>query len=226
VAPTAGPVRNWRFHITGIATVTRGETLPKEPPEVQELFDRIAACLPLGVPLDAPGFRSVGVLYANEGDLISGEGAAYYGGRWNPPGIQAVYASLDPVTATRESFQEFIKYGFKPDNIRPRVMVGVKLKLRCLLDLRSPSVRRKVGFRLDDLLQEDWHGIQSAGQEAWTQAIGRGCGLAGFEGLLVPSVTEGRGANVVVFPDRLRPESSIEPIGADELPPHPSKWPR
>lgn len=171
------------------------------------------------------GFRSAGVKYANENDLISGDGAGKYGGRWNPPGIRAIYMSLDPVTATKESYQEFIKFGFKDNNIRPRVMVGAKLKLRRLLDLTDTKVRRKLGFRLDELTEGNGHAIQSGGEESRTQAIGRGCRSAGFEGLIVPSVRNRLGKNVAVFPDNLGNGSSIEPMAKEELPPHPSDWP-
>jgi RES domain-containing protein len=199
--------------------------LSKESPEVQELFDRILACLPLAVKLKATGFRSAGVKYANETDLISGDGAGYYGGRWNPPGIRAVYMSLDPVTATKESYQELAKFGFK-DSIKPRVMAGAKLKLRRLLDLTDAKVRRKLRFRLDELTREDWHAIQSGGVESWTQAIGRGCRLAGFEGVIAPSARYRGGKTVVAFPDNLGKGSSIELMLKEELPPHPSDWPK
>lgn len=35
---------------------------------------------------------------------LSGSGAAIYGGRWNPIGLPAVYASMDPATAALETF--------------------------------------------------------------------------------------------------------------------------
>ena len=199
--------------------------LSKESSEVQELFDRILACLPLAVKLTATGFRSAGVKYANETDLISGDGAGCCGGRWNPRGIKTVYMSLHPVTAIEESYQEFIKFGFK-DNIRPRVMAGARLKLRCLLDLTDAKVRRKLEVGLKELKREDWHAIQSGGDESWTQAIGRGCRLAGFEGVIAPSARHRGGKNVVAFPDNLGKDSSIELMLKEELPPHPSDWPK
>ena len=32
-------------------------------------------------------------------DMLSGEGAAKYGGRWNPKGMPAVYCSENPIVA-------------------------------------------------------------------------------------------------------------------------------
>lgn len=199
--------------------------MSSEPEEVQDLFDRIAACGSRAVKLKASAFRSAGVKYANEGDLISGSGASYNGGRWNPPGVKAIYASLDPVTAVKESYQEFLKYGFKVQHIRPRVMAGVKLNVKCLLDLTDGGIRRKLDFSLGDLTGEDWHAIQSGGDESWTQAIGRGALLAGFEGLLAPSARDRNGKNVVIFPDNLASTSAVELMATDELPPHPWDWP-
>ncbi len=192
--------------------------MSKESPEVQELFDRILDCLPLAVKLTASGFRSAEVKYANETDLISGDGAGFWGCRWNPRGIRAVYMSLDPVTATEESYQEFIKFGFKVKNIKPRVMAGARLELRCLLDLTDAKVRRKLKFSSKELKEEDWRAIQSAGDESWTQAIGRGCRFAGFEGLIAPSARHRGGKNVVVFPDKLPEGSFIELMAPEELP--------
>lgn len=198
--------------------------MSKDSPEVQKLFALIAGCLPLAVGLDAPVFRSAGVKYANEKDFVSGEGAGFYGGRWNPPGIKAVYGSLDPVTATAESFQQFLTFGFKISDIRPRLMMGMRVKVHRLLDLTSAKTRRKIGFRLADLIEEDWAAIQRAGEESWTQAIGRGCRSTGFEGLLAPSAQHRAGRNVVLFPDKFDSDSLLELIAGDELPPHPSRW--
>lgn len=192
--------------------------------EVVELFERIADCLSRAVSLNSSAFRSVGVRYANESDLLSGEGAACFGGRWNPPGIRAIYTSLDPVTAAKESYQEFARYGFRESEIRPRVFAGIKLKLNRLLDLTDPGIRRRLGFRLADLTQENWRAIQAGGEESWTQAIGRGALTAQFEGLIAPSAIDRHGKNVIVFPNKLTSGSQVETMAKDELPPHPSAW--
>ena len=197
-----------------------------DPKEVLELFDRIAAWMPHAVKLKAGAFRSAGVKYANEQDLISGDGASAVGGRWNRRGIRAIYLSLDPITAVQESYQEFLKYGFKAADIRPRVMAGVKVQVKRLLDLTDPKSRRTLGFSLAELIDEDWQAIQSAGEESWTQTIGRGALLAGFEGLIVPSARNRIGKNLVLFPVAISRSSSIELLAKDELPPHPTDWPK
>lgn len=194
-------------------------------PEAERLFALIAACLPLAVELHAPILRSTSVLDANAEDFVSGEGAARHGGRWNPPRVRAVYGALDPVTAVKEVYQQFLRYGFKDSDIKPRVIAGLRVEAHRLLDLTNAKVRREIGCRLADLLEEGWAAARKAGGGPLTQAIGRGCRDGGFEGLLVPSAADRSGTNVVLFPDRLGPASTIAPIAADELPPHPRDWP-
>ena len=196
-----------------------------ESDDVQDLFDRIAACKQRASPLKATGFRSTGTKYANEADLLSGHGAGAHGGRWNPRGLTAIYASLDPVTATKESYHELLQAGFPASVIRPRVMVGLAIDLKQVLDLTDGRIRRSLGLTLADLIEEVWSAIQLSGEEPWTQAIGRGAAEAGFEGILVPSARQLRGKNAVIFPGNLRRGSTVEAMAKEDLPPHPKTWP-
>jgi RES domain-containing protein len=97
--------------------------------------------------------------------------------------------------------------------------------LHQVFDLTAPGNRRRIGFSREELVLEDWHAIQSAGEESWTQAIGRGALNAGFEGLLVPSAQNRTGTNLVVFPENLQARSSMKILAKLALPPHPSTWP-
>ena len=47
-------------------------------------------------------YRLVPQRYADSQNLLSGTGAALKGGRWNPPGVPAVYLSEDAALAVRE----------------------------------------------------------------------------------------------------------------------------
>jgi RES domain-containing protein len=105
------------------------------------------------------------------------------------------------------------------------VFAGVKLTLQKVLDLTEPMILRRLGVTRELLTHEDWRAIQDAGGESRTQVIGRAAFHAGFEGLIVPSARWETGNNVVIFPDKLLRNSSIEPNSPDELPPHPSEWP-
>lgn len=192
-------------------------TEPAETPEVRELFANISELYSVAKGFSGTVVRSVGSKYATETSFFAGSGAAKTGGRWNRVGIEAVYASLDVLTATEEAYQNFIVFGLPLSSIRPRVTAGAEVSLAKVLDLTDALVRRKLRFSREDLVDEDWRAIQAAGEESWTQAIGRGCYEAGFEGILVPSARNTKGKNIVVFPKSLSKPSKLRMIAADEL---------
>jgi RES domain-containing protein len=195
-----------------------------ELPEVQALFDIIAKQRLAPTTFEGVLYRSVGTRYANEKDFLTGAGAAYYGGRWNPPRLAAVYGSMEIDTAVAEAFQNFPQAGFSLSAIRPRVIAAVDAKLRVVFDLTDSTNRRRIGFRRSDLIEEDWKAIQDSGEESWTQCIARGCFAAGFEAIVVPSARRREGKNIVVFPSALKDGSRLKIVGASDLPPHPDNW--
>ncbi len=183
-----------------------------------ELFEVIADLYP-----DAGGFddvivRNVGAKYANKNSFYSGVGAAAVGGRWNPKGLEAIYASLDVETATLEAYQDFIYRGFSMTAITPRVTAAAKVELSKTLDLTDSKIRKKLGFDQKTLIQEDWRALQRVGEESWTQAIGRGSCIAKFEALIVASARKIDGKNIVIFPQNLSNTSKIDILGSDQLP--------
>lgn len=197
----------------------------RELPEVQRLFESLSRCISGALTFDGVILRSVSVRYANEADFLSGAGSSAHGGRWNRPGIKAVYGSMDVITAVMESYQNFLKYGFDLAQIKPQVIAGASVTLQNVLDLSSAGIRRRIGFTLADLMDEDWQTIQAEGDESWTQAIGRGCRTVGFEGLIAPSArNRPKGRNLILFPDRLQPGSCVTLVDKNDLPPHPSQW--
>ncbi|WP_372717757.1 RES family NAD+ phosphorylase [Novipirellula sp.] len=190
----------------------------KDPPEVIELFQVIASMRSVAHGFDGVILRSVAMKYANQNDFFSGVGAAKTGGRWNRVGLQAIYASLDVITATKEAYQNFVAFGFSLTSIRPRVTAGASVSLGKVLDVSDKNVCFDLGFTLQELIEEDWRSIQSGGDESWTQAIGRGCHACGLEGLIVPSAQHEAGKNIVIFPGNLAKSSKIHLLAADQLP--------
>ena len=189
-----------------------------DPPEVLELFEAIANHYPAAVGFDGVIVRCVAARYAGKNDFFSGIGAAKAGGRWNRVGIEAVYASLDIDTAHAEAFQAFTYRGLPLSGMLPRVTAGAEVRVSRVFDVTSSRVRKTLGFMLQDLIEEDWRSLQKAGVESWTQAIGRGCYLAGFEGLFVPSARRRGGKNIVLFPDKVAKTGRIKILGEDQLP--------
>lgn len=189
-----------------------------DPPEVIELFEVIASFYADAGGFDGVLVRNVGAKYASKNNFYSGAGAAKTGGRWNRKGLEAIYTLLDVETATLEAYQDFIYRGFPLTIITPRVTAGAKVTLGKVLDLTDSKILKEIGFTTKELTGENWRALQNAGDESWTQAIGRGAYLAKFEGLLVPSARKEAAKNIVILPKRLARASKIEILGADQLP--------
>jgi RES domain-containing protein len=190
---------------------------PADTPEVRELFEVITSCYPSATGFSGVVVRSVSTKYATQSNFFSGVGASKSGGRWNRKGIEATYASLDVETAIKEAYQNLLHYGFPISNIRPRTTAGARVKLKKVLDITVPATLQKIGFKAKDLVIEDWRAIQLGGEESWTQSIGRGCFLAGFEGLIVPSARNPKGKNLVMFLSNFMKSSVLEILGKEDL---------
>lgn len=193
------------------------ENDPAETPEVRELFGVIASCYTSASGFSGVVVRSVNTKYATASDFFSGVGASKSGGRWNRKGLEATYTSLDIETAIKEAYQNLLHYGFPISNIRPRTTAGARVKLKKVLDITVPAILQKIGFKTKDLVIEDWRAIQRAGEESWTQSIGRACFVAGFEGLIVPSARNPRGKNLFMFPSNFMKSSVLEILGKEDL---------
>lgn len=189
----------------------------EEAPQVLDLFFKISGLQVRAIRFSGVVLRSVGAKHATQTSFFSGKGAARTGGRWNRVGIETVYASLDVLTATKEAYQNFIIYKLPLSSIRPRVMAGAEVVLSKVLDITDASIRRKLGFTREDLVNEDWRGIQAAGDESWTQTIGRGCVQSGFEGILVPSARNPKGKNIVLFPQNFTAACKLQIIAAEDF---------
>jgi RES domain-containing protein len=89
-------------------------------------------------------------------DILSGHGAYQAGGRWNAPGIYAIYGSLEPGLAADESFNFLLRhFGWQSRDVPPRMLVGIRVSLRAVLDLTNlKSVLTPLD--LGHLLLEDW----------------------------------------------------------------------
>jgi RES domain-containing protein len=63
----------------------------------------------------------------HEATWDSGEGSFRHGGRWNSPGVRAVYCALDPATAILEVA---VHKGFEVLDTQPHVLTGITISQR------------------------------------------------------------------------------------------------
>jgi RES domain-containing protein len=160
-------------------------------------------------------FRSAAIAHASAEDLISGRGAEIAGGRWNPPGLRTVYGSLNPGLSVDESLGAVLQgYGFAPEDLHPRVLAGIEVSLEAVLILDPAKAPEWLDY--DRLLKVDWRAENGEGRETASQALGRAVAERG-EALITGSAVR-IGMNIALFPDSLRPGSSIRIIHGDELP--------
>lgn len=158
-------------------------------------------------------FRSSSPAYATRADLLTGAGSKLFGGRWNAPGsFAAVYLSLSWDAATAEAVAHQRHFGIPEHAALPRVFVAVRLDLVRVLDFREGRLRQRLRVSRKRMLGGDWRKSNDLGEEAVTQALGRAAVEAGFEAILVDSAAARAGANIVVFPESLSAESTLEAV--------------
>ena len=120
------------------------------------------------------------------------------GARWNPPGVPAIYCSLDRVTALAEG-----DYAISVQPLRPtvkRTIYKLHIHLEKVLDLASRSALLDLGIGGEELFNED---------HAACQRIGGAVEWLDHDGLLVPSARSS-GVNLVIFSRKQRAEADFE----------------
>ena len=221
---------------SGQKSVCQTEMTLTAHPESEKLAGALERCRHLAGSWSGIVYRATSPRYANEGDLLTGIGSQKEGARWNPQGLfPTVYASLEPETAMAEALAHYRYYGLPIESAMPKVFVSVKARLNLVLPVLPVtharvwrerglarevhrSVWRALGLTFLRLRRERWREMQDMGKEARTQAIGRLCWEAKLEGLLVPSVADLDGVNLVYFPHNRKSESSMEIINVSDLP--------
>ena len=127
------------------------------------------------------------------------------GARWNPPGVPAIYCSLDRATALAEG-----DYAVSVQPLRPtakRTIYKLHLRLEKVLDLSSGAALLDLGI--------DGHELSNANHVA-CQTIGGAVEWLEHDGMLVPSA-RGAGPNLVVFPRHQTPEADFEVIDSEPV---------
>ena len=137
---------------------------------------------PLPGPLggaDLVAWRLDQAAYATSWD--AGEGAYRVGGRWNGPGIRAVYCAIDPATAILEVA---VHKGFKALDTVPHVLTSVTIDEPASVAVVDPEA----------IPDPDWlrPGVPSPSQQAYGAAL-----LARHRFVLIPSVVSRESWNLI-----------------------------
>jgi RES domain-containing protein len=126
-------------------------------------------------------YRALNPVYARE--PLSGRGAELYGGRFNPRGVPALYASLSVMTALREANQA--------GNLQPTTLVSYDAEVENVFDSRDEAALKAHGMDPAMLADTTWRDRMKSDGEARTQAFARRLMEAGHDGLLVRSFARG-----------------------------------
>lgn len=131
------------------------------------------------------------------------------GGRWNPPGTEALYTSLRPETSAAEIV--FLMSLQPVPILRDRLTIELETTLSRVTDLSVHAQLERVGLSLEDLTAKDPSRCQHVGAAvAWL-----GCG-----GLLVPSARH-EGINLIVFVNNLGADDVVQESIEHPYPPGP-----
>lgn len=154
-------------------------------------------------------YRLIPAQYA--GTALSSIGSFTRGGRYNPKeAFEALYLADTPLTALQEiNLVRMTDAAILSAKSSPRLLLSVEVALSTVLDVTRAEVQGALGTNLQELTGS-WLALNARGQTAPTQALGAAAYDNGsVEALRVPSAQDPRAANLVVFPERLRPGSRV-----------------
>jgi RES domain-containing protein len=117
----------------------------------------------------------------------SGRGAALYGGRFNPKGMEALYTARRLETAWLEAQQAF------PFKAQPMTVCTYEVDCEDVLDLTDQAELDRLGVTAADL-SCPWERIASGGQAPPTWSLARRLFADGMAGILVRSFAPGASA--------------------------------
>lgn len=133
------------------------------------------------MPFSGKLYRALNPVYARE--PLSGRGAQLYGGRFNPKGVPALYASLSAMTALREANQV--------GNLQPTTLVSYDAEIETIFDCRDGLALEAEGMGEAALANSTWRDQMKVTGESRTQAFARKLIASGYRGLLVRSFAPG-----------------------------------
>ena len=118
---------------------------------------------------------------------LSGEGARRYGGRFNRPGVAALYCSLAPVTAIREA---------QPIGrpMQPLMLCAYDVDSEPVFDADDPAALQQAGTDPSELACPTWEADMLGGRVPVSQRLAARLVTAGYVGMQVRSFAIGASA--------------------------------
>ena len=147
---------------------------------------------------------------------LSGEGAARFGGRWNPPGAPTIYAALELSTAWAEYNQGFVQH--------PALIARLELYGAKLVDLTDELIVEGLGIDMS-IHHCEWRDMLDRSEIPPSYALRKALLAQGFHGVIYPSFMSPGGRCAAIW--RWNGEGGptlriIDPDG--RMPKSPASW--
>jgi RES domain-containing protein len=121
---------------------------------------------------------------------LSGEGAARFGGRWNPVGQPTIYAARELSTAWAEYNRGFVQH--------PALIAQLELTGDVLADLTDPATLARLGVS-PDIHHCEWRDQLDRGEVPDSHRLAARLLAAGAQGVIYPSFMSPGGTCVALW---------------------------
>ena len=147
---------------------------------------------------------------------LSGEGAARFGGRWNPEGEPTIYAARELSTAWAEYNQGFVQH--------PALIARLELVGASLADLTDEQVLGGFG-ETSEIHRCEWRAALDAGEQPQTHMLRERLLAEGFHGVVYPSFMSPGGTCVALWRWNGPDEPKLTVVDPEaRLPKTPASW--